>query len=75
MPRYHSVALTSLELAVETRLDLNLQRSNCLCLPGAEIKDMNHHPICPVVMSIVSVLQSETFEVHSLAMVTVDCVL
>jgi hypothetical protein len=44
-----------LELALQTRLHLNSQRSFCLCLLSAGIKGMHHH--CQA--------QVETFKVHA----------
>ena len=38
----HYVALTSLELFIQTRLALNSWRSTCLCLLCAGIKGMHH---------------------------------
>lgn len=36
-------ALVALEFSMETRLALSSQKSSCLCLKSAEIKDMRQH--------------------------------
>jgi hypothetical protein len=39
----HYVALAVLKLAMQTRLDLNTQRSTCLCLPSAGKKGVRYY--------------------------------
>jgi hypothetical protein len=43
------VSLAVLEFTSLAKLALNSQRSTCLCLPSAHIKDMSHH--CPVLVN------------------------
>jgi hypothetical protein len=37
------VTLAVKDLTLKTRLDLNIQRSTCLCLLSAWLKGMHHH--------------------------------